>query len=209
MLQNHRQTILALCSFLITTSFILFLHVQLDRVNQRLEDVKNHNLAMYETIDTIAFYNIERANALRGLLAYEDHQFLEGYYSLEHEVKQIKQYARKIDRIPSSLLDLLERDDMWVAQADLVVQVYDRGDIETAKDLAYAMTAQREVLLEDLMTLKTLQLKSTEQEVTALTQEIDELKHSALLTILLYILFNAFTIVHLIKNSYRRTNTDD
>ena len=118
------------------------------------------------------YYNIERANAIRGLLAYEDRHFLEMYYSMSRQAKALKQSVIADPDTPSSVLDLLERDAVLEKEADRVLVIYEEGDLVKATAVAETMTQLRQTILEDLRSLKQMQYKDIQKELIAAENQV-------------------------------------
>ncbi len=144
------------------------------------------------------YFNIERANAIRGLLAYEDQRFLESYYSMSQQAEELKTSIANDPSTPSSLLDLLHRDGIWERGADQVLVLYEGGDIEAATDLAETMTDQRQTILEDLRALKKMQYDDIRKQLIATENQIDVLMQaltsiaillSAAILVILFLIF--------------------
>ncbi|WP_215143555.1 hypothetical protein [Exiguobacterium qingdaonense] len=169
---------LSVLSILIIGVFIF----QLQETNERLEIIQGEQLDSYEAIENIMYYNVERANAIRGLLAYDDRHFLEMYYSLSQQSSELKQSVITEPSTPSSVLDLLERDAIWEKEADRVLVIYEEGDLAKATNVAETMTEQRQTILEDLRSLKQMQYKDVHKELTAVENQMSVLTQ-ALFTI--------------------------
>lgn len=160
---------LAVLLVLVIASFI----VQLQNTNERIEAIHGERLDSYQAIEEIMYYNLERANAIRGLLAYNDRRFLEAYYSMSQRAKELKASIASDPNTPSSLLDLLYRDGIWEQEADRVLVIYETGDIDEATAVAETMTDQRQTILEDLRSLKKMQYNDIRKQLTATQREID------------------------------------
>lgn len=148
---------------------------QLQGTRNEVEAIHSQHLDSYDSIEEIMYFNIERANAIRGLLAYEDPRFLESYYSMSQQAEELKSSIINNPSIPSSLIDLLYRDGIWEQGADEVLALYERGEIETARNLAETMTDQRQTILEDLRALKKLQYDDIRKQLVATENQIDVL----------------------------------
>ena len=73
---SQRKWILLWISLsILSISIICILIFQLKEINERLETIQGEQLDSYESIEDVIYYNVERANAIRGLLAYEDNTF--------------------------------------------------------------------------------------------------------------------------------------
>lgn len=148
---------------------------QLQDTRNEVEAIHSQHLDSYDSIEEIMYFNIERANAIRGLLAYEDPRFLESYYSMSQQAEELKSSIINNPSTPSSLIDLLYRDGIWEQGADEVLALYERGEIETATNLAETMTDQRQTILEDLRALKKLQYDDIRKQLVATENQIDVL----------------------------------
>lgn len=148
---------------------------QLQGTRNEVEAIHSQHLDSYDSIEEIMYFNIERANAIRGLLAYEDPRFLESYYSMSQQAEELKSSIINNPSTPSSLIDLLYRDGIWEQGADEVLALYERGEIETARNLAETMTDQRQTILEDLRALKKLQYDDIRKQLVATENQIDVL----------------------------------
>ncbi|TCI35139.1 hypothetical protein EVJ29_10875 [Exiguobacterium sp. SH4S7] len=171
---SQRKWLLLLASLsvlivLVIASFI----VQLRNTTDQIDTIHEQRFDSYEAIEEIMYYNIERANAIRGLLAYEDHRFLEAYYSMSQRTKELKESIKNDPRTPSSFLDLLHRDGIWEQEADRVLVMYESGDIEQATVTAKSMTDQRQTILEDLRALKQMQYNDIRKELVSTQNQID------------------------------------
>ncbi|WP_214885871.1 MULTISPECIES: hypothetical protein [unclassified Exiguobacterium] len=170
---SQRKWILLWVSLCILSISIIGIFIfQLKGTNDRLEIIQGEQLDSYEVIEDIMYYNIERANAIRGLLAYDDRHFLEMYYSMSRQAKTLKQSVVADPNTPSSVLDLLERDAIWVTEADRVLDIYEDGDLTKATAVAETMTEQRQTILEDLRSLKQMQYKDIHQELLSAKNQI-------------------------------------
>jgi hypothetical protein len=186
--------LLSLLSALILAGF----GFQLRDTRHQLESIHSQRLDSYDAIEEIMYFNIERANAIRGLLAYEDRRFLESYYSMSQQAEELKTSITNDPRTPSSLIDLLYRDGIWEQGAAEVLVFYERGDLEAATELAETMTDQRQTILEDLRALKKLQYEDIRKQLVATENQIDVLIQAltsiailliAALLVLLFLLF--------------------
>ncbi|TCI53351.1 hypothetical protein EVJ24_09840 [Exiguobacterium sp. SH1S21] len=171
---SQRKWLLLLASLsvlivLVIASFI----VQLRNTTDQIDTIHEQRFDSYEAIEEIMYYNIERANAIRGLLAYEDRRFLEAYYSMSQRTKELKESITSDPRTPSSFLDLLHRDGIWEQEADRVLVMYENGDIEQATATAESMTDQRQTILEDLRALKQMQYNDIRKELVSTQNQID------------------------------------
>lgn len=171
---SQRKWLLLLASLsvlivLVIASFI----VQLRSTTDQIDTIHEQRFDSYEAIEEIMYYNIERANAIRGLLAYEDRRFLEAYYSMSQRTKELKESITNDPRTPSSFLDLLQRDGIWEQEADRVLVIYESGDIEQATATAETMTDQRQTILEDLRALKQMQYNDIRKELVSTQSQID------------------------------------
>lgn len=170
---SHRKWILLWISLSVLSISIIGIFIfQLRETNERLEIIQDEQLGSYEAIEDIMYYNIERANAIRGLLAYEDRYFLEMYYSMSRQEKALKQSVIADPDTPSSVLDLLERDDVWEKEADRVLVIYEEGDLVKATAVAETMTQLRQTILEDLRSLKQMQYKDIQKELIAAENQV-------------------------------------
>lgn len=192
---------LAILLVLVIASFI----VQLRNTNERIEDIYGPRLDSYQAIEEIMYYNIERANAIRGLLAYEDRRFLEAYYSMSQRAKELKASIAGDPDTPSSLLDLLYRDGIWEQEADRVVVIYETGDLEQATAVAETMTDQRQTILEDLRSLKKMQYNDIRKQLTATQREID-IAIQALISVAILLIAILVILVFLMTNTKRKAN---
>lgn len=170
---SQRKWILLWISLSVLSISIIGIFIfQLRETNERLEIIQDEQLGSYEAIEDIMYYNIERANAIRGLLAYEDRHFLEMYYSMSRQAKALKQSVIDDPDTPSSVLDLLERDAVWEKEADRVLVIYEEGDLTKATAVAETMTQQRQSILEDLRSLKQMQYKDILKELVAAENQV-------------------------------------
>ncbi|WP_214742766.1 hypothetical protein [Exiguobacterium sp. s48] len=188
---SQRKWILLWISLSILSISIIGIFIfQLKETNERLEIIQGEQLDSYEAIEDIMYYNVERANAIRGLLAYEDRHFLEMYYSMSQQARELKQSVITDPDTPSSVLDLLDRDAIWEKEADRVLVIYEEGDLVKATAVAETMTEQRQTILEDLRSLKQMQYKDVHKELIAAENQV-----SFLTQILFTIIFLLFTVV--------------
>lgn len=172
MSQRKWLVLLASLSVLIVLFIVSFI-VQLRNTTDQIDTIHEQRFDSYEAIEEIMYYNIERANAIRGLLAYEDRRFLEAYYSMSQRTKELKESIASDPRTPSSFLDLLHRDGIWEQEADRVLVIYESGDIEQATATAESMTDQRQTILEDLRALKQMQYNDIRKELVSTQNQID------------------------------------
>lgn len=185
---------LSVLSILVLASFAF----QLRDTRHQLESIHSQRLDSYDAIEEIMYFNIERANAIRGLLAYEDRRFLESYYSMSQQAEELKTSITNDPHTPSSLIDLLYRDGIWEQGAAEVLVFYERGDLEAATELAETMTDQRQTILEDLRALKKLQYEDIRKQLVATENQIDVLMQaltsiaillSAAIIVILFLIF--------------------
>ncbi|MCA0982089.1 hypothetical protein [Exiguobacterium aestuarii] len=170
---SQRKWILLWISLSVLSISIIGIFIfQLRETNERLEIIQDEQLGSYEVIEDIMYYNIERANAIRGLLAYEDRHFLEMYYSMSRQARALKQSVIDDPDTPSSVLDLLERDAIWEKEADRVLVIYEEGDLVKATAVAETMTQLRQTILEDLRSLKQMQYKDIQKELIAAENQV-------------------------------------
>ncbi|WP_214761595.1 hypothetical protein [Exiguobacterium sp. s129] len=170
---SQRKWILLWISLSVLSISIIGIFIfQLRETNERLEIIQDEQLGSYEAIEDIMYYNVERANAIRGLLAYEDRHFLEMYYSMSRQARALKQSVIDDLDTPSSVLDLLERDAIWEKEADRVLVIYEEGDLTKATAVAETMTQQRQTILEDLRSLKQMQYKDIQKELIAAENQV-------------------------------------
>ncbi|WP_251128748.1 hypothetical protein [Exiguobacterium sp. s26] len=185
---------LSVLSILVLASFAF----QLRDTRHQLESIHSQRLDSYDAIEEIMYFNIERANAIRGLLAYEDRRFLESYYSMSQQAEELKTSITNDPHTPSSLIDLLYRDGIWEQGAAEVLVFYERGDLEAATELAETMTDQRQTILEDLRALKKMQYDDIRKQLIATENQIDVLMQaltsiaillSAAIIVILFLIF--------------------
>ncbi|WP_214796300.1 MULTISPECIES: hypothetical protein [unclassified Exiguobacterium] len=170
---SQRKWILLWISLSILSISIIGIFIfQLKETNERLATIQDEQFGSYEAIEDIMYYNVERANAIRGLLAYEDRHFLEMYYSMSRQAKALKQSVIDDPDTPSSVIDLLERDAIWEKEADRVLVIYEEGDLIQATAVAETMTQQRQTILEDLRSLKQMQYKDIQKELIAAENQV-------------------------------------
>lgn len=170
---SQRKWILLWISLSVLSISIIGIFIfQLRETNERLEIIQDEQLGSYEAIEDIMYYNVERANAIRGLLAYDDRHFLEMYYGMSRQAKALKQSVIDDPNTPSSVLDLLERDAIWEKEADRVLVIYEEGDLTKATAVAETMTQQRQSILEDLRSLKQMQYKDILKELVAAENQV-------------------------------------
>ena len=188
---SQQKWLSLLVALSVITMFILIsLIFQLRETNARVESIQGKRLGSYEAIEEIMYYNVERANAIRGLLAYEDRHFLEMYYSMSQRAKELKGSIIADPETPSSLLDLLDRDAIWEKEADRVLVIYETGDLEKATAVAETMTGQRQTILEDLRSLKQMQYNDIRKQLLATENQI-----SFLMQILFTITFLLLAVI--------------
>lgn len=193
---------LAVLIVLVIASFI----VQLRSTTDQIDTIHEQRFDSYEAIEEIMYYNIERANAIRGLLAYEDRRFLEAYYSMSQRTKELKESITSDPRTPSSFLDLLHRDGIWEQEADRVLVIYESGDLEQATATAETMTDQRQTILEDLRALKQMQYNDIRKELVSTQNQID-IVIQALYSIV-FLLIAAITVLVFMIFKTRQKKTD-
>lgn len=204
---SQRKWLLLLTSLSVLIVFVIISFiVQLRNTTDQMDTIHEQRFDSYEAIEEIMYYNIERANAIRGLLAYEDRRFLEAYYSMSQRAKELKASIRNDPRTPSSFLDLLRRDGIWEQEADRVLVIYESGDIEQATVTAETMTDQRQTILEDLRALKQMQYNDIRKELVSTQKQIN-LVIQALYSIVLLLIVAIAILVYLIFKT-RQKKTD-
>lgn len=204
---SQRKWLLLLTSLSVLIVFVIVSFiVQLRNTTDQMDTIHEQRFDSYEAIEEIMYYNIERANAIRGLLAYEDRRFLEAYYSMSQRAKELKASIRNDPRTPSSFLDLLRRDGIWEQEADRVLVIYESGDIEQATVTAETMTDQRQTILEDLRALKQMQYNDIRKELVSTQKQIN-LVIQALYSIVLLLIVAIAILVYLIFKT-RQKKTD-
>lgn len=204
---SQRKWLLLLASLSILIVFVIgnFI-VQLRNTNEQVDTIHVQQLDSYQAIEQIMYYNIERANAIRGLLAYEDRRFLESYHSMSQRAKELKASIASDPRTPSSLLDLLHRDGIWEEGADRVLVIYESGDVERATATAEALTDQRLTILEDLRALQKLQFNDIRKQLGAAQTRIDAVIQA--LSFITFLLIAVIIVLLFVIMKSRQKKTD-
>ena len=187
---------------LVTASFI----VQLRHTTEQVDAIHEQRFDSYEAIEEIMYYNIERANAIRGLLAYDDRRFLESYYSMSQQTKELKETITNDPRTPSSFLDLLHRDGIWEKEADRVLVIYESGDLAQATATAETMIGQRQTILEDLRALKQMQYNDIRKQLVSTQNQIDVVIQALYSIVFLLVATIVVLVFLLFKTRHKKTD---
>ncbi|WP_214858921.1 hypothetical protein [Exiguobacterium sp. s191] len=138
------------------------------------EQMKDHDIPLINQVDQLVEHNRDRANAVRGLLLYEDNRYIEQYYFSTSKIHDLRNSLNQSSTTPGTIKDLLRRNNVWESEIERVFVVYERQSPTAAKRLARQSTQTTQTILEDLSRVKddlykTLQAKLQQSDTLIAT----------------------------------------
>ena len=138
------------------------------------EQMKDHDIPLINQVDQLVEHNRDRANAVRGLLLYEDNRYIEQYYFSTSKIHDLRNSLNQSSTTPGTIKDLLRRNNVWESEIERVFVVYERQSPTAAKRLARQSTQTTQTILEDLSRVKddlykTLQAKLQQSDTLITT----------------------------------------
>ncbi|MER2122906.1 MAG: hypothetical protein ABS936_02530 [Exiguobacterium indicum] len=118
------------------------------------EQMKDHDIPLINQVDQLVEHNRDRANAVRGLLLYEDNRYIEQYYFSTSKIHDLRNSLNQSSTTPGTIKDLLRRNNVWESEIERVFVVYERQSPTAAKRLARQSTQTTQTILEDLSRVK-------------------------------------------------------
>ncbi len=118
------------------------------------EQMKDHDIPLINQVDQLVEHKRDRANAVRGLLLYEDSRYLEQYYFSTSKIHDLRNSLNQSSTTPGAIKDLLRRNNVWESEIERVFVVYERQSPTAAKRLAKQTTQTTQTILEDLSRVK-------------------------------------------------------
>ncbi len=136
--------------------------------------MKDHDIPLINQVDQLVEHNRDRANAVRGLLLYEDNRYIEQYYFSTSKIHDLRNSLNQSSTTPGTIKDLLRRNNVWESEIERVFVVYERQSPAAAKRLARQSTQTTQTILEDLSRVKddlyqTLQAKLQQSDALIAT----------------------------------------
>lgn len=118
------------------------------------EQMKDRDIPLINQVDQLVEHNRDRANAVRGLLLYEDNRYIEQYYFSTSKIHDLRNSLNQSPTTPGAVKDLLRRNNVWESEIERVFVVYERQSPAAAKQLARQSTQTTQTILEDLSRVK-------------------------------------------------------
>ncbi|ASI34527.1 MULTISPECIES: hypothetical protein [unclassified Exiguobacterium] len=135
-------------------------------ISKMTEEMHAHNIPMIKQVDQLVEYNRDRANAVRGLLLYEDDRYIEQYYFCTTKIHDLRRVLNASNETPVPIKDLLVRNNAWEKEIETVFSLYETNGSQAATALAKQSTQTTQTILEDLAQVK-------DQLYTELDQELE------------------------------------
>lgn len=138
-------------------------------ISKMTDEMHSHDIPMIKLVDQLIEYNRDRANAVRGLLLYEDDRYIEQYYFATSRVHELRRLLNASKDTPGTVKDLLARNNTWEKEIETVFTVYETENPKTATTLAQQSTQTTQTILEDLAQVKDQLYLELDQELEATT----------------------------------------
>jgi len=156
------------------------------------EQMKDHDIPLINQVDQLVEHNRDRANAVRGLLLYEDNRYIEQYYFSTSKIHDLRNSLNQSSTTPGAIKDLLRRNNVWESEIERVFVVYERQSPTAAKRLARQSTQTTQTILEDLSRVKDDLYKTLQSQLQQSDSLIATYKWMCLgLSILSFLLISA------------------
>lgn len=175
-------------------------------ISNLTEEMHTQDILMIKQVDQLIEHNRDRANAVRGLLLYEDDRYIEQYYFSTSKVHDLRRVLNSSNQTPGAVKDLLLRNNVWEEEIQEVFTVYETDHPQRAKKLAKQTTQTTQTILEDLSQIKEKLYRDLEQKLELTTEMTAEYKRMSFSLSILAFLLIATTII-LFHRSKNITNT--
>ncbi|QNR20186.1 hypothetical protein HNY42_04240 [Exiguobacterium sp. Helios] len=175
-------------------------------ISNLTEEMHTQDILMIKQVDQLIEHNRDRANAVRGLLLYEDDRYIEQYYFSTSKVHDLRRVLNSSNQTPGAVKDLLLRNNVWEEEIQEVFTVYETDHPQRAKKLAKQTTQTTQTILEDLSQIKEKLYRDLEQKLELTTEMTAEYKRMSFSLSILAFLLIATTII-LFHRSKNTTNT--
>lgn len=172
-------------------------------ISKMTEGMHTQDIPTIQQVDQLIEHNRDRANAVRGLLLYEDDRYIEQYYFSTSKAHDLRRLLNASNQTPGAVKDLLMRNDAWEADIEKVFTVYEQDNPQAAKRLAKQTTQTTQTILEDLSQIKDKLYGELEQKLELTTEMTTEYKRMCFSLSILAFLLVATTIIvfHRSKNA--------
>lgn len=164
-------------------------------ISKMTEGMHTQDIPTIQQVDQLIEHNRDRANAVRGLLLYEDDRYIEQYYFSTSKAHDLRRLLNASNQTPGAVKDLLMRNDAWEAEIEKVFTVYEQDNPQAAKRLAKQTTQTTQTILEDLSQIKDKLYGELEQKLELTTEMTTEYKRMCFSLSILAFLLVATTII--------------
>ncbi|MFZ0077392.1 MAG: hypothetical protein WAL00_14815 [Exiguobacterium undae] len=164
-------------------------------ISKMTEGMHTQDIPTIQQVDQLIEHNRDRANAVRGLLLYEDDRYIEQYYFSTSKAHDLRRLLNASNQTPGAVKDLLMRNDAWEADIEKVFTVYEQDNPQAAKRLAKQTTQTTQTILEDLSQIKDKLYGELEQKLELTTEMTTEYKRMCFSLSILAFLLVATTII--------------
>lgn len=187
-LWRHRVILILIVS-LFASIPLLYMLSGYRTISKLTHEMHTQDVPMIKQVDQLIEHNRDRANAVRGLLLYEDERYIEQYYFSTSKVHDLRRILNASARIPGAIKDLLLRNNAWETEIEKVFTVYETDHPKAAKRLAKQTTQTTQTILEDLAQVKDQLYRDLERKLELTNEMTAEYKQMCLsLSILAFIL---------------------
>lgn len=164
-------------------------------ISKLTAEMHTQDIPMIKQVDQLIEHNRDRANAVRGLLLYEDDRYIEQYYFSTSKVHDLRRLLNSSNQTPGAVKDLLSRNNAWEEEIQEVFTVYETDHPQRAKRLAKQTTQTTQTILEDLSQIKDKLYRDLEQKLELTTEMTTEYKRMCFSLSILAFLLIATTII--------------
>lgn len=164
-------------------------------ISKLTAEMHTQDIPMIKQVDQLIEHNRDRANAVRGLLLYEDDRYIEQYYFSTSKVHDLRRLLNSSNQTPGAVKDLLSRNNAWEEEIQEVFTVYETDHPQRAKRLAKQTTQTTQTILEDLSQIKDKLYRDLEQKLELTTEMTAEYKRMCFSLSILAFLLIATTII--------------
>jgi len=164
-------------------------------ISKLTAEMHTQDIPMIKQVDQLIEHNRDRANAVRGLLLYEDDRYIEQYYFSTSKVHDLRRLLNSSNQTPGAVKDLLSRNNAWEEEIQEVFTVYETDHPQRAKKLAKQTTQTTQTILEDLSQIKDKLYRDLEQKLELTTEMTAEYKRMCFSLSILAFLLIATTII--------------
>jgi CHASE3 domain sensor protein len=176
-------------------------------ISNLTEEMHTQDILMIKQVDQLIEHNRDRANAVRGLLLYEDDRYIEQYYFSTSKVHDLRRVLNSSNQTPGAVKDLLLRNNVWEEEIQEVFTVYETDHPQRAKKLAKQTTQTTQTILEDLSQIKEKLYRDLEQKLELTTEMTAEYKRMSFSLSILAFLLIATTIILFHRSKPLHENT--